>query len=77
MLKYTLPSPLIQNILENFLLPSPKKSLNYIPLPSYVKIYTLLPQYFYFIFNNLPKNNNLTHFGKKIVVRVYFNIIKN
>jgi len=46
MLKYTLSSPLIQNILEIFSLPSPKVSLNYIPLPSYVKIYILLPQYF-------------------------------
>ena len=55
MLKYTLPSPLIQNILENFSLPSPKRSLNYIPLPSCVKIYILLPQYFLFISNNLAK----------------------
>jgi len=64
MLKYTLPSPLIQNILENISLSSPKRSLNYIPLPSYVKIYTLIPQYF-FISNNLEKKNNLTHFEKK------------
>jgi len=42
-----LPSPLIQNILENFSFPSPKRSLNYIPLPSYVIIYTLLPQYLF------------------------------
>jgi len=74
MLKYTFFSPLIQNILEIFSLPSPKKNFNYIPLPSYVKIYTLLPQYF-LISNNLTKNNNLTHL-KKIVLRVYVNIIK-
>jgi len=47
MLKYTLPSPLIQNIFENFLLPFPKRSLNYIIFPSYVKIYTLPPQYIF------------------------------
>jgi len=44
MLKYTLPSPLIQNILENISLPSLERSLNYIPLLSYVKIYALIPQ---------------------------------
>jgi len=53
MLKYTLLSPLIQNILENISLP-PERSLNYIPLPSYFKIYALLPQ-FYFISNNQAK----------------------
>jgi len=37
-------SPLIQNILENIALPSPKRRLNYISLSSYVKIYTLLLQ---------------------------------
>jgi len=45
MLKYTFPSPPIQNILEKNTFPSPKKSLNYIPLPSYVKIYIPLPSY--------------------------------
>jgi len=38
MLKYTLSSPLIQNILENILFPSLERSLNYIPTLSYVKI---------------------------------------
>jgi len=38
MLKYTFPSPLIKNILENISLLTPKRSLNYISLPSYVKI---------------------------------------
>ena len=37
MLKYTISSPLIQNILENISFPSLEGSLNYIPLPSYVK----------------------------------------
>jgi len=55
MLKYTLPSPHIQNILENISLPSPKRNMNYILLPSYVKIYTLLPHYIFFISNNLAK----------------------
>ena len=44
LLKYTLISPLIQNILENISLPTLKRNLNYILLPSYVKIYSLLPQ---------------------------------
>jgi len=44
MLKYTLFSLFIQNILENISLPSPKRSLNYIFLPSYIKIYILIPQ---------------------------------
>ena len=47
MIKYTLPSSLIQNILENMSLPSPKRRLNYILLPSHVKIYILLPQFFF------------------------------
>jgi len=55
MLKYTLPSPLIQNILENFSFPFPKRSLNYIPLSSYVKIYTLLPQFFFISYNLAKK----------------------
>jgi len=42
MLKYTLPSPFIQNILGKKFISSPKRSLNYILVPSYVKIYTLL-----------------------------------
>ena len=71
MLKYTLSSPLTQNLLENYLsLPFPKRSLNYIPLSSYVKIYILLPQYF-FISNNVEKNNNLTHFGKNSIVDLF------
>jgi len=47
MLKYTLSSPLIQNILENRVnyTPSPQRCLNYTLLPSYVKIYTLLLSY--------------------------------
>ena len=47
MLEYMLPSPIIQNILEYFSFSSLKRSLNYIPLPSYDKIYTLLSQYFF------------------------------
>jgi len=51
MLKYTLSSPLIQNILENISLPSLERSLNYISLPFYVKIYALVPQFlFLFLF---------------------------
>jgi len=38
---------------------------NYIPLPSYVKIYTLLPQKKNLFLIIYQKNNNLTHFGKK------------
>ena len=34
-LKYTLPSSSYSKILENFSLPSTKRSLNFIPLPSY------------------------------------------
>ena len=74
MLEYTLPSSLIQNILENISLPSPKRSLNYIPLLSYLKIYTLLPQYFYFISNNLAtkKKINLTvHFEKNSIACLF------
>jgi len=47
MLKYTLSSPIFQNILENISLPSLERSLNYIPLSSYIKIYALLPKYFF------------------------------
>jgi len=47
MLKYTLLFPLIQNILENISLSSLERSLNYTP-PSYVKIYALVPQYFFY-----------------------------
>jgi len=41
--KYTLLSHLIQNILENILLSTLERSLNYILHPSYVKIYNLVP----------------------------------
>ena len=57
MLKYTLPTPLIQNLIKKNSLPSPQRSLNYIPLPSYVKIYTLSLNIF-FISNNLAKKKN-------------------
>jgi len=53
MLKYTLLSPLIQNILENISLPSLERSLNYISLPLMLKP------------NNLAKKYNLTHFEEK------------
>jgi len=46
-LKYTLLSSLIQNILENILLHSLERSLNYIFILSYVKIYILVPQFFF------------------------------
>ena len=59
MLKYTLPSPLIQSILENISLHSLERSLNYIFLLFYVKISVLVPQYFFFI------SNNLTHLKEK------------
>jgi len=64
MLKYAFPSPFIQNILENISLSSLERNLNYILIPSYVKIYVLLLQYF-FISNNPEKKNSLTHFEKK------------
>jgi len=43
-IKIYIPFSLIQNILENISISSLKRSMNYIPLISYVKIYTLLPQ---------------------------------
>jgi len=42
MLKYTLPSPLMQNILEDISLSILERSLIYIHTPSYVKIYNFL-----------------------------------
>jgi len=61
----TLLSPLIQNILENISLSSPKRSLNYISLPLMLKYALYSLNIYFFVSNNLVKQNNLTHFEEK------------
>jgi len=61
---YILPSPLIQNILEKIPLPSLREDWMTFPSPLMLKS-TLYSLNIFFISNNLVKNNNQTHFGKK------------